>query len=119
MTKTNIFDLNALSEAKETMKGKFTTMVQYFLEDSESYIASIKNAMANNNVEAIISPAHTLKSSSRQMGAQYLSDIAMEIEAQAREQSSQGKAEIAIFKQLLADLESAFAETKLYLPSQI
>lgn len=112
MSECELFDLDALAEAKETMKAKFPTMIQYFLEDSESYIAAVKASIEANNVEGIIAPSHTLKSSSRQIGAQRLSNIAKNIESLSREQASLGKGDVDLFRPLLKELEIAFAETK-------
>ena len=41
------------------MKAKFPTMVQYFLEDAETYISTIREGVMAANVEKIVSPAHT------------------------------------------------------------
>lgn len=112
MTDAVILDMAAIAEAKATMKAKFPTMVQYFLEDSESYIAAIKEGIAAASAEKIVSPAHTLKSSSRQMGALRVSEIAKSMEALAREQSAAGKNDMPPFSGLLLKLEAAFAETR-------
>ncbi len=117
MTPCELFDFNALAEAKEMMKAKFGTMVKYYLEDSENYISAISAAVGAGNVEAIIAPSHTLKSSSMQMGALRLSSIAREMEAMARAQSSAGKPDIALYRPLFTQLEATFAETRSGLSS--
>lgn len=109
---TDILDMTAINEAKSTMKAKFPTMVQYFLEDAETYIGTIREGISLASAEKIVSPAHTLKSSSRQMGAQRMSDIAKDMEALAREQSGSGKNDMPPFAEMLVKLEAAFAETK-------
>ena len=118
MTDCELFDFNALAEAKETMQSKFGTMIEYFIEDSESYITAIRTAMAAGSIEGIISPSHTLKSSSRQMGALRVSNIAMEMEALSREMSSAGRRDVAPFQPLVEKLEAAFHETRQALPAQ-
>lgn len=109
---TTIIDQTILAEAKETMKAKFPTIVAYFLEDSEVYIDNIKEGISAVNIEKIVSPAHTLKSSARQMGAILVSEIAKEIEHLAREQIGNGANDVQVFGELLPKLEAAFAETK-------
>lgn len=118
MSMNDLIDFNALAEAKEMMKAKFPTMVEYYLEDSVNYIALIHEGMKASNVERIISPAHTLKSSSRQMGAQRVSALAKEIEALARDQTSAGTHDIHAFAPLVSALEAAFNETRTALPAQ-
>ena len=112
MSEQNILDLTILAEAKETMKAKFATMVTYFLEDAENYISSIGDGIAANQVEKIVSPAHTLKSSSHQMGAIKMSETAKEMEHIAREQSSAGKNDMQPFVEMLPKLKAVFIETK-------
>ncbi len=112
MTDAAILDMTAIAEAKATMKAKFPTMVQYFLEDAETYIGNVREGISLVSAEKIVSPAHTLKSSSRQMGAMRMSDIAKEMEALAREQSSSGKNDMPPFTEMLVKLEKAFAETR-------
>ncbi|MEQ1704610.1 MAG: Hpt domain-containing protein [Rickettsiales bacterium] len=109
---TDLLDMIAIAEVKAMMKAKFPTMVEYFLEDSESYITSIREGIAASNAEKIVSPAHTLKSSAQQMGAIRVSEIAKEMEVLAREQSSSGNNDMQAFAAMLSKLETAFAETK-------
>lgn len=118
MTTNDLIDFNALAEAKEMMKAKFPTMVEYYIEDSANYIALIHEGMKASSVERMISPAHTLKSSSRQMGALRVSAIAKEIEALARDQTSAGTEDIHAFAPLVNALELAFGETRTVLPAQ-
>lgn len=109
---TDILDMTAVNEAKDTMKAKFPTMVQYFMEDAEAYIRSIREGISLASAEKIISPAHTLKSSSRQMGAMRMSTIAKAMEALAREQCNTGKIDMEPLAEMLVKLEAAFVQTK-------
>ena len=79
-----IVDLEALEDARSAMQDKFGTMLEYYLEDSESYLNAISAALPDGNAEVIATNAHSLKSSSRQLGAVAVSDIAREIEEKAR-----------------------------------
>lgn len=112
MNNAVILDADIFNEAKSVMKTKFPTMVQYFLEDSETYILSIREGVLSESSEKIVSPAHTLKSSSKQLGAMRVSEIAKAMEALAREQLDAGKNDVTHFVELLAQLDAAFAETK-------
>ena len=112
MTNSTILDMEAIEEARAVMKDKFPTMVEYFMEDTEMYINSIKEGVANVSIEKIVSPAHTLKSSSRQMGATRVSEISKEIEALAREQSSGGENNMEVLAAMIVTLEGAFHATR-------
>lgn len=112
MTEEPIIDPSTIAEAKETMHAKFPKMVEYFFEDAETYIEAIRKAVATANIEKIVSPSHTLKSSARQMGALRLSDIARSIEEQARQMLSGGQAELSQVSHKLSKLEAVFEQTK-------
>ncbi len=79
--------LNAamFNEAKQILKDRFDFLLGCYIDDVESYINEIQDAVSNNNIEGIVRPAHTIKSTSKRMGAMRLSDIAMSIEHAARE----------------------------------
>jgi len=84
-TSTPSLDMAIIAESKALLQEKFTTIATYFLEDSAMYIGRIEQAFAAGDAEALVPPAHTLKSSSRQMGALRLSAVAEHIEITARE----------------------------------
>lgn len=78
-------DMEVVEEARETMKAKFPTMVSYYLEDSADYFAQIEKAFANREFTNGASPAHTLKSSSKFLGAMQVSEIAKRLEEASRQ----------------------------------
>ncbi|MGE0251548.1 MAG: Hpt domain-containing protein [Dongiaceae bacterium] len=79
-----VIDPELVQEAKQAMKSKFPMMVEYYLEDAHAYIQVICSAYREQNAAKLLAPAHTLKSSSRQMGALQLSELAREIETLTR-----------------------------------
>ena len=107
---STVLDEAVISEVKDMMKDKFPTMLSYFIEDSEMYVKQTEEGFAANSAEEIVSPAHTLKSSSKQMGAMLLSDIAKDIEANAREIVN-GNGELDNLKPRLPELKDALEKT--------
>jgi len=79
--------LNAalFEEAKSLLKDKFDFLLGCYIDDVELYMREIQDAVSNKNIEGIVRPAHTIKSTSKRMGALRLSDIAKDIELAARE----------------------------------
>lgn len=80
-----IVNLSIVEEAKELMGDRFPTMVKYFLEDTEMYVSEIERGVGEKNAELALSPAHTIKSSAKQLGAERVSDLAKQIEAHCRD----------------------------------
>lgn len=80
-----ILDNNLLEEAKALLKDKFDFLLGCYIDDVEAYIREIQDAVTNRDIEGVVRPAHTIKSTSKRMGALRLSDIAKNIEQTARE----------------------------------
>src|ERR1700712_2966165 len=80
-----MIDTQAFDEAKAMMQNKFQKVIGYYLEDADNYIETIQEGLENQDAEIIIPAAHTIKSSSRQIGAFFLADYAAIIEETARE----------------------------------
>lgn len=67
------------------MGNEFHGLVQVFLEDAPGHVDTLEAAASNNDLPAMIAPAHTLKSAAANLGAMALSDAAKRIEAGARQ----------------------------------
>lgn len=80
-----IINMQILEEAKSLMKDQFPVMIKYFLEDTDAYFKEIARAIREKNFEIAIIPAHTIKSSAKQIGADRISSIAEEIETICRD----------------------------------
>lgn len=96
-----------LNEAKDLMKDRFPMMIKYFLEDTEMYLEEIQRAIKSNEIENAVSPAHTIKSSSKQLGAEKLSEIAREIESFTRDAKNSDE-EIATLHNLQKSMSNEF-----------
>ncbi len=108
-SKSDFIDEVAVDEARSLLKDKFDTMVPLFIQNSKEMAEQIGLALKNNRVEEIVRPAHSLKSSAKQMGATALSSMAKQLEALAKDVSAQG-AKISTsnqeFTDMLTELES-------------
>ena len=80
-----VLDDDVLAELREVMGGEFGNLVQMFLLDAAKYIRQLEKAAAGGDLEKMIAPAHTLKSSSANLGAMAVSAAAKRIEVGARE----------------------------------
>jgi len=109
---SQIINNDTIEEVRSVMKDKLPMMVEYYLEDSAVYISSIGEGLASNDVEKIKPAAHTLKSSSAQLGAERVSEIAKEIEHDANNMIENGGSDFSQIKQLFEGLKAAFAEAE-------
>ena len=73
-------DLHAIENAKSILKTKYKDMIYMYVENSQQRINEISNAVQTCSLEDIIMSSHTLKSTSQQMGALHLSELAKKIE---------------------------------------
>ena len=111
-------DPQAFEIAKETLQQKFEKIIGYYLEDIQSYIGSIREGLEVHSLEMIIPAAHTIKSSSRQLGAFALANYAANIEEKARSQIS-GKEDFIKIEEICVDLENMFQITELEIKKRI
>lgn len=84
-TNSLVLDDSVLEELREVMGPEFGNLVQMFLVDAAKYIEQLEEAAAANDINRMIAPAHTLKSSSANLGAMAVSAAAKRIEVGARE----------------------------------
>jgi signal transduction histidine kinase/DNA-binding response OmpR family regulator/HPt (histidine-containing phosphotransfer) domain-containing protein len=73
-----------IEELKAMMGDEYITLVKLFLEDAPKQILQLETAAANNDIAGMIGPAHTLKSSSANLGALALAGVSKRIELGAR-----------------------------------
>jgi len=88
-------DASIIGDLLDTMGGEFGDLVRVYLEDAPQRIRAIEAAAANNDAATQVAAAHTLKSSSANIGATALSELARGIEHAARAGVPTGPAEIA------------------------
>lgn len=75
-----ILDVKAVENARNILKGKYDEMVDLYIDNSWERVEEIVQAINENNIETIIRQAHTLKSTSKQMGAFKLAAAAKMVE---------------------------------------
>lgn len=99
-----------LAELREVMGQEFVSLVRVFLDDAPRAIARIHDLARKQDIAGIAAPAHTLKSTSANLGALVLSAQARSMELDAR-QGTLGNAE-AKATGLLAEFGRVAAELK-------
>ena len=84
---TPVLDLEVVEELRAIMGPEYQGLIKMFFEDAPLHIQRLQAALAANDLQGLIAPAHTLKSSSANLGAQALSAVAKRIEHGARSNS--------------------------------
>jgi HPt (histidine-containing phosphotransfer) domain-containing protein len=101
----DIVNMKTIAEAKALMNDRFPMMVKYFLEDIQMYLEEIEKAVQVKNVEMAIAPAHTIKSSAKQLGVDRVCIIAKDIEELCRNILENGGVGFAEFEALYSQLK--------------
>jgi signal transduction histidine kinase/CheY-like chemotaxis protein/HPt (histidine-containing phosphotransfer) domain-containing protein len=73
-----------IQDLLEMMGSEFTDLVRVYLEDTPKSLAQLERAAAEGGTEGLVAPAHSLKSTSANLGALGLSELAKRIEHGAR-----------------------------------
>ena len=100
-------DLTAIEELRELVDEDtpdfLKDLLRSFLEDAGEHLRSMTTGLESQAVETIMAAAHTLKSSSANLGALQLSDFCRQIETITRNRNLDGVSDL---------LESAHQEFK-------
>ena len=100
-------DQRALDELRaldpEGAAGLFNQIIQCYLDDTPKQIAQLRTATLAENIETMTRSAHSMKSSSFSVGAKRVGELARDIEAKGRANSTDG------CHALLAELEEQYA----------
>lgn len=99
---TSVLDENVLRELKDIMDDDYISLLETYLGNAPKLVHEVQAALAQRNVAAMVIPVHSLKSSSANVGAIQLSELARQTERLARE-GKLGEAEGAF-----RDVETAF-----------
>ncbi len=84
-----------VNELIDVMGSEFTSLVRVYLEDTPKNLQALTAAAERGDVQAMIAPAHSLKSTSANLGAMALSDVAKLIEHGARSSTLRDSAGMA------------------------
>ncbi len=80
-------DFEVLDELREMLGGEVQQLIRLFLDDAPQLIARLETAAARPDYPLLYQAAHSLKSSSANLGAMALSEAAKRIELGARAES--------------------------------
>jgi HPt (histidine-containing phosphotransfer) domain-containing protein len=76
-----------VDDLREIMGEEFVALVRVFLEDAPQALKKLEQAALKQDVDGLIGPAHSLKSTSANLGALALSDLARTIEHGSRQRT--------------------------------
>lgn len=116
----SILDPESVENARSVLKADYPAMVRIFVQNSCERFEEIQAALKTRDALAIVRPAHTLKSTSRQMGALVMGNTAMRIEAAAKELSQQNpatqdfsaiEADMKLLEAQMADVQTALQKS--------
>ena len=86
-------DLDVYNTLGEVLEDELASLVEEFIQDSSDKIEELKEHAKNNDAEKIFSTAHSLKSSSANLGALKMSEICKSLEMEARNGNTEGAVE--------------------------
>lgn len=77
---SELINEDIFSEMKQMLEDDFVEICKMYKGDTKTYISDLKTAVDNENLDDTILSSHTIKSSSRQLGLSYISELAAKIE---------------------------------------
>ena len=88
---------------KELLEDEFPSFLEMFFSENQEALEKIKSGLENDDAPTISAAAHNLKSSSGYIGAVKLSDLARDMEKQARTGSIENISEMFTESQKIMD----------------
>ncbi len=106
-----VLDGTVLKELYEIMDEDFVTILESYMANAPRLMNSLKAAVKNADLEALVTSAHPLKSSSANVGAVQLSVLARELEIKGRQGDASNLPEIyrktlEIYRRSMTELEN-------------
>lgn len=89
-----VLDRQVLDELRDVMGDEYQSLVQTYLKNTPTLLLEINQALEEEDLSALVLPAHSLKSSSANLGAMQMSALARGLEMAAREDDMQTVAEL-------------------------
>jgi signal transduction histidine kinase/CheY-like chemotaxis protein/HPt (histidine-containing phosphotransfer) domain-containing protein len=105
-------DADVVRDLLDVMGDEFTDLVRVYLEDTPKSIALLEQAAGTADNQGLIAPAHSLKSTSANLGALSLAELAKRLEHGARSGDLGSEAPV-----LVAELSRTFARVHAELQS--
>ena len=99
---TLIIDPDIVAELKDVMGDDFSVLVESFIRDGGQRLQALKQALADQNREALRAQAHSFKGSSSNLGAVQVCEHCLAMETLAVE------GDLGHAADLLATLDAAF-----------
>jgi signal transduction histidine kinase/CheY-like chemotaxis protein/HPt (histidine-containing phosphotransfer) domain-containing protein len=88
MTSQGVIDRSVLGELYEIMEEDFVSVIQSYLKSAPNLMHGVREAVQQQDMDALVKSAHPLKSSSANVGAMDLSVLARELEFKGRENNT-------------------------------
>ncbi len=104
-TQYPLIDQQVLAALKELMEEEFPALINSYIEDAPKLLADILSSSKEADREILVRAAHTLKSSSNNLGAIKLAMIAETIEKQSQDN------QLSVAATLIPSLQAALDET--------
>ena len=83
-TQERVLDAEVVRDLLDVMGDEFTDLVRVYLEDTPKALAALEQSVARGSIDGLIAPSHSLKSTSANLGAMALSELAKRLEHGAR-----------------------------------
>jgi len=105
---TTAIDHATFNQLREDMGDDIEELIPIFIESTQEILAALEQAFSDSDIEAFTRHAHSLKSSSANLGGHRLSTQAASLEAQAN--AGKMPASSNFIQQLKSELEQIEAE---------
>ncbi len=80
-----MLDMNVVDELRDIMEEEFPAIIRGYIEHAPTLMRELDEGVAMADAGRLVRPAHSLKSSSANVGASHLAELSQAVEHAARE----------------------------------
>jgi signal transduction histidine kinase/CheY-like chemotaxis protein/HPt (histidine-containing phosphotransfer) domain-containing protein len=106
----SVLDTEVVRDLLDVMGDEFTDLVRVYLEDTPKAVSALEQAADRGSVEGLIAPSHSLKSTSANLGALGLSELAKRLEHGARSGTLKAPEAVVIVGEIKRNFQRVTAE---------
>jgi HPt (histidine-containing phosphotransfer) domain-containing protein len=103
-------DRQIIDELHEVMEDEFHELLETYLDTAPGFLEQLARAARDGDSEKMILPAHSLKSSSANVGALRLSELAKEVEHASKQ--GRGDQAVAAFEKIAPEFQRVEKELR-------
>lgn len=115
----NLIEEKTFQDAADLLANNFPKLIDLYIKDTRAYLDEMKDGLEQKNLHEVMKSAHTIKSSSMQLGIEKCQRLSSHIEETCRKNENNANFDLAEITPITDELEKTFEQTKSLLKNKL